>query len=90
MSVLRTEIPDYDPAAGLRWPVVFGGLIEASDQAEEFVIRANPNGLRLMALQLLSMAQDGVPDGTHLHFDPPAQLEDGSRCFVIERIKRDI
>ena len=82
---IEVEIPEYDPTSSFKPPVVFGGLIEASWQEYEFVIRANPNGLRLLAGQLLAPAQDRVPAGTHLHYDPGMTLEDGSDAFVIER-----
>lgn len=86
MSVLQIDLPDYDPGVGLIFPIVPGGLIEAAKQSQEFVIRANPNGLKLIAFQLLTLAQDGVPEGSHLHFDPGAALEDGSSRFVVERL----
>jgi hypothetical protein len=85
VSVIRIELPDYDPTEGLRWPVVPGVVIGSALDPQEFSIRANPNGLRLLAFQLLALAQDGVPSGSHLHFDPEAQLEPGSSPFVIER-----
>ena len=87
MTTLRVDIADYDPASGLRFPVVPGAFIEAAQQHPEYVIRANAAGLRLLAFQLLTMAQDGVPAGSHLHFDPDASLEPGSAPFVIERIE---
>jgi hypothetical protein len=89
LAVVHIEIPDYDSASGLRLPVVSGGVIEASKRGSELLIRANGNGLRLMAGQLLALAQPGVPDGTHIHYDPP-MLEDGSDAFVVERFGPDI
>jgi hypothetical protein len=90
LIVVQIEIPEYDPTLGLRLPVVFGSAIEASGRGSEFVIRANESGLRLMAGQLIALAQHGVPAGTHLHFDPGAPLEDGSDAFVVERVESDL
>ena len=85
MLKIEVEIPEYDPTSSFNPPIVFGGVIETSKQDSEFVIRANANGLRLLAGHLLALAQDGVPAGTHLHYDPGMTLEDGSEAFVIER-----
>ena len=84
MIVEKVEIPEYDPGAGLRLPVVFGSVIETSGRGSEFVIRANQNGLKMLAAQMLALSQSGVPAGTHLHFDPGVALEDGSDAFLIE------
>ena len=82
---IEVEVPEYDPTSSFNPPIVLGGVVEASKQGSEFVIRANANGLKLLAGHLLALAQDGVPAGTHLHYDPGMTLEDGSEAFVIER-----
>ena len=87
---VELDIPEYDPEHGLRLPVVFGAVIEAVRQPSELVIRANEAGLRLIAGQLLAMAQNGVPAGTHLHFDAGSGLEDGSAAFIVERTDRTV
>ena len=50
MAVVHIDIPDYDSESGLRLPVVFGGVIEASIRGSELLIRANGNGLLLTAV----------------------------------------
>ena len=84
--IVEIEIPDYDPAPSLKLPIVFGSQIEATVGVSEFVIRADSNGLRLLAGHLLALAQEGVPTGMHLHYDPGAPLADDSASFAFERI----
>jgi hypothetical protein len=87
--IVEIDIPDYDPMSGLKVPIVFGSSIDLSVSDSEIVIRANANGLRLLAGHMLTLAQDGVPAGTHLHYEPGSPLEDGSDAFVITRIDSD-
>ncbi len=51
----------------------------------EVVIEANAAGLRTLAGHLLTLAQDGTPDGTHLHLDPDSGLAEESASLVLER-----
>ncbi|MET8538035.1 hypothetical protein ABZV67_41565 [Streptomyces sp. NPDC005065] len=48
-------------------------------------VEANAAGLRTLAGHLLTLAQDGVPDGSHLHLEDSNGLEDGSVGLVLER-----
>ncbi|MFE7245673.1 hypothetical protein [Streptomyces sp. NPDC057580] len=59
--------------------------IEVRDLGGEVVIEANAAGLRTLAGHLLTLAQDGVPDGSHLHLEDNNGLEDGSVGLVLER-----
>lgn len=38
------------------------------------------------ARHLLTLAQDSVPSGTHIHFDDLNSLEDGSIGLIIEKL----
>ncbi|MEU9753767.1 hypothetical protein AB0D90_11585 [Streptomyces althioticus] len=51
----------------------------------EIVIEANSAGLKTLAGHLLTLAQDGTPDGAHLHLEESNGLEDGSARLVLER-----
>ncbi|MFH8764685.1 hypothetical protein [Streptomyces althioticus] len=51
----------------------------------EIVIEANAAGLKTLAGHLLTLAQDGTPDGAHLHLEEGNGLEDGSARLVLER-----
>lgn len=59
--------------------------IEVRDLGSEVVIEANAAGLRTLAGHLLTLAQDGVPDGSDLHMEDSNGLEDGSVGLVLER-----
>jgi hypothetical protein len=50
-----------------------------------FRIVADKNGLISLAKQLLSLAQDDIPVGNHIHYDSWNSLEKGSMEFVIEK-----
>ena len=84
---MKTEldIPEYDPAEGVRLPIVSGAVIESVVAGGELVIRGNAAGLRLLAGHLLALAQPGVPAGSHVHYDAGGTLEDGSAPFIFER-----
>lgn len=49
------------------------------------VVEANAAGLKTLAGHLLTLAQDGTPDGTHLHLEEGNGLEAGSVGLVLER-----
>ena len=51
----------------------------------ETVIRANRNGLITLAKILLTLAQENVPAGSHVHLDEDNFLEDDSSELVCVR-----
>ncbi len=51
----------------------------------EIVVEANAAGLRTLARHLLTLAEDGTPDGSHLHLEESNGLEEGSAGLVLER-----
>ncbi|MGW3779149.1 Imm32 family immunity protein [Streptomyces sp. NPDC005056] len=55
------------------------------DLGGEVVIEANAAGLRTLAGHLLTLSQDDVPDGSHLHLEDSNGLADGSVSLVLER-----
>ncbi|TXS54785.1 hypothetical protein EAO69_43440 [Streptomyces sp. me109] len=62
-----------------------GARIEVRNLGGEIVIEANAAGLKTLAGHLLTLAQDGTPDGTHLHLEENNGLEQGSVGMVLER-----
>ncbi|MEU0820859.1 Imm32 family immunity protein [Streptomyces mirabilis] len=62
-----------------------GACIEVRNLGGEIVIAANAAGLKTLASHLLTLAQDGTPDGAHLHLDENNGLEEGSAGLVFER-----
>ncbi|MFF7869124.1 hypothetical protein ACFZCT_22040 [Streptomyces qaidamensis] len=62
-----------------------GARIEVRNLGGEIVIEANAAGLKTLAGHLLTLAQDGTPDGAHLHLEESNGLEAGSVGLVLER-----
>ncbi|MER8016143.1 hypothetical protein ACIQ7S_23680 [Streptomyces griseoluteus] len=62
-----------------------GARIEVCDLGGEIVVEANAAGLRTLAGHLLTLAEDGTPDGAHLHLEEGNGLEAGSVGLVLER-----
>ncbi|MEU0787167.1 hypothetical protein ABZ341_37125 [Streptomyces sp. NPDC006173] len=59
--------------------------IDVRNVGREIVIEANAAGLRTLAGHLLTLAQDGTPDGAHLHLEEYSGLGEGSAGLVLER-----
>jgi hypothetical protein len=55
------------------------------DLGGEIVVEANAAGLRTLAGHLFTLAQDGTPDGTHLHLEKHNGLQEESARLVLER-----
>lgn len=66
-----------------------GARIEVRNLGGEIVIEANAAGLKTLAGHLLTLAQDGTPDGAHLHLEENNGLEEGSLGLVLERCDGD-
>ncbi|MGI5250090.1 Imm32 family immunity protein [Actinacidiphila glaucinigra] len=74
-------------AQGFTWDD--NARIEVRALGGEIVIEANADGLRTLARHLLTLAQDGTPDGAHLHLEAGMGLAEGSRSLVLERCDDD-
>ncbi|MFB7555605.1 Imm32 family immunity protein [Streptomyces brevispora] len=92
--------PSSTPPAITRVNVVTDGVtkafmwedsarIEVRNLGTEIVIAANAAGLRNLAGHLLTLAQDGTPDGAHLHLEGSNGLAEGSASLVLERCDED-
>jgi hypothetical protein len=62
-----------------------GARINVRNLGGEIVIEANAAGLKTLAGHLLTLAQDGTPDGAHLHLEESNGLENGSAGLVLEK-----
>ena len=81
---LDTEPYDSTHGIRLRWDddaqIAFkGGAVGT--------LRCNQAGLVTFARHLLTLAQDGVPVGSHLHLDSSNGLADGSSEIIVERVE---
>ncbi len=87
MKKVEIEIHAYNPKTGIQieWENSFTILVQRDD-TNTMVIKANKGGLISLAQHLLTLSQDEVPIGSHLHYDELNSLEDGSCAIIIERI----
>jgi hypothetical protein len=77
------EIPRYSPERGLTLVWEPGSVISVVQNDREVVLHANRAGLVSLARHLLTLAQEGVPCGHHVHFDELNALEPGSAELVV-------
>lgn len=81
---IKLTIPEYSDQ-GLKFEWENGFEIKAGINGGEIVISANKAGLISLAKHMLTLAQDVVPVGYHMHFDEYNSLEDGSIELIIEK-----
>lgn len=82
---IKLNIPDYSNDKGFKFEWEYGFEIDARMEFGSVVITANKAGLLSLAKQLLTLAQDEVPAGYHLHFDENNSLEEGSLELIIQK-----
>ena len=82
---IKLNIPKYSPDTGLKSEWEHGFEIEVQGGEVETTILANKAGLISLAKQLLTLAQDAIPSGYHLHFDKNNSLEEGSIELIIQK-----
>ena len=87
MTTVLLDVPDYDPATGIRcdWDDGFRLTVQVSSNVT--VIGGNAAGLRSLARHLLTLAQDDVPAGSHFHLDGSNSLEDDSVELIVEKLR---
>lgn len=84
---MEIKIPKYDPSEGFKYHWENAFEISVGNSNEEILISANKAGLVSLAIQLLTLAQDTVPENTHLHLDEYNSLEKGSKGLIVQKIK---
>lgn len=80
------EIPDYTVEKGFRTEWEYGFEIKSEIQDNEIIISANKAGLLSLAKHLLSLAEDEIPAGYHLHYDEYNSLETDSVEIILQKI----
>ncbi|ALO91266.1 hypothetical protein SHL15_0050 [Streptomyces hygroscopicus subsp. limoneus] len=78
------DVPDYLPGRGLRFAWDEGFEIEMRVTGTEVTIKANPEGLVSLARHLLTLAQDGVNAGAHVHLTADQEIE-SEHDLILER-----
>ena len=79
------EIIPYDANTGIQLSWEKNFTIEVKNTSNEVIISANNEGLLSLARHLLTLAQNEVPVGTHIHLDEYNSLEEGSIDLIIEK-----
>ena len=82
---IKLTVPEYS-GEGLKFEWENGFEIKVGINTGEVIISANKAGLVSLAKQMLTLAQDAVPMGYHMHFDEYNSLEEGSVELIIEKI----
>ena len=82
---VRVEVKEYVDGEALSLSWQSGYKIAVAVAEREIVVKANRAGLISLAAHLLTLAQENVPPGYHLHLDDSNSLEDGSASLVLER-----
>lgn len=78
------KIPEYSVEGfGHEWENGFE--IETKITDGEILISANKAGLISLAKQLLTLAQDNVPQHYHYHLDEHNALEEGSIPLIVQK-----
>ncbi|MEV0265738.1 hypothetical protein AB0I49_30980 [Streptomyces sp. NPDC050617] len=79
-------IPDYRPDDGLRFSWDEGFEIAVSADRSEVLIKANRAGLTSLARHLLTLAQEGVSGGMHIHLTADQEI-DSENDLILERME---
>ncbi len=79
------DIIEYNASKGIQFEWERGFEISTDLGDNEIIIKANSEGLISLAKQLLTLAQSGVPIGSHIHLDEYNSLENGSIDLIIEK-----
>ena len=79
------EIVQYDANKGIQFNWEENFEIEVKNEGGEVIISANNEGLLSLARHLLTLAQNEVPIGTHIHLDEYNSLEEGSIGLTFEK-----
>lgn len=83
------EIIQYDKNKGIQFNWEENFAIEVKNEGGEVIISANSEGLLSLAKHLLTLAQNEVPVGAHIHLDEYNSLEEGSIGLIIEKRNQD-
>lgn len=84
---VEITIRDYEPWRGLELIWEKGHIIKTEITNEmDIRILGNQEGLTSLARHLLTLAQPGVPQGSHIHLDEWNSLEKDSIQLILEKI----
>lgn len=79
------NVPDYNSEEGIKYIWENNFEIEVRGNGAEIVLIANKAGLISLATHFLTLAEDSVMPGVHLHYDENNSLEEGSYDLIIQK-----
>ena len=81
---ITLELPDYDGrATDVIWEEDASVRLDAGHG--EVVLSANRAGLTALAKQMLYLADESLPAGSHVHYDDLLLDEGSNRALIIEK-----
>ena len=83
---MQLEVPEYSPERGIHLMWDDGAVLIAEINNGSVSLKGNTEGLLSLARHLLTLSQQSVPSGSHIHFDSSNAFEDGSCEIVVERL----
>ena len=86
MKKVSVSIPDYNPSKGIQYTWEDGFEVQTELDDDSIVIKANKEGLKSLAYQLLTLAELPEDKKSHLHYDEHNSLEEGYIELIIDRI----
>lgn len=83
--IIEVNVPDYDKSKDLifQWDRSYSIGVYLEDELVKIV--ANKAGLISLARHLLMLANEDVPNHSHMHFDENSCLENDSFDLLIEK-----
>ncbi|WP_335937482.1 Imm32 family immunity protein [Streptomyces sp. PTD5-9] len=82
------DVPESEAGEGLRFSWDEDFEIELDVGPAEVVIRGNRAGLTSLARHLLTLAQQGVHEGSHIHLTASQEIE-SEADLILERMGHD-
>jgi hypothetical protein len=82
------DVPEYRDGEGLHFIWDDNFEIELTVRSTEVVIKANRAGLTSLARHLLTLVQQGVREGSHIHLTADQEIE-SEIDLILERAKED-
>lgn len=80
---LEVSIHKYNPHQGLEIEWGESNILKAELSNAQVKISGNKDGLVDLALHLLTLAQDEVPGGYHIHYDKWNRLDNASTVEIV-------
>jgi hypothetical protein len=83
---VKIDIEPYDNGLSLKYRADAEITVYTEAETQTTVIRANADGWKTLAAACMTLAQENVPAGSHLHLDEWNFFEKGSREIILTRI----